>query len=488
MKEYRNATVLNYGHGMSDAAYDTVHGTHRARTGPSEVHIDGDTAVSSFVRTNRMQNTLQDEFDTVRGNKNYYVGGDFTIRVDGRFNIIAGNTDKKKSIQKEWLDATSELAAAKAAGEVKRGFEPLGQPGVKEVQSGTPAKNPLLSSKYPSTNSTSNGLKEQSNAFIADRTSETSGVNTWGKVEGDVKQESPSTEGGQFEPNDIDFEELYLQTQEKLTEIERNMPRNDIPFIADNLVFATSGPPNTRPPGRKDPIGRAERRGVKLFDEGPATEYVGVPHYEEVDNYSDIPFGNINLKAGNNLTIEVGNGGINLITGGGVKLVGGANTMIGGEQILVAGKGNVRIHGNEHVGIKSNNVDIQSSNPVTMDDINIMNSAIIGGGAYINGELFANHITGPKEWQKTDVEPTITYATPRPGMRIGTVVITSGSSAGSWPVFGDNATADSVEVNRHIHWFENIPLTLTSSNKEARQQATQLNNSGVVAASPPQDR
>lgn len=488
MREYRNATVLNYGHGMSDAAYDSIHGTHRVRTGPSEMHIDGENAVSTLVRTNRMRNTLQDEFDTVRGNKNYFIGGDFTIRVDGRFNIIAGNTDRKKSIQKEWLDATADLAAARASGEVKRGFEPLGQPDAKQEPSGNKAKNPLLASTYPSTNSTSNGLQSQGDNLVADRTAGDSGVSTWGKVEGDTKQESPSTEGGEFEANDVDFEELHQQTQTKLNEIERYMPRNDIPFIADNIVIATSGPPNNRPPGRKDPIGRAERKGIKLFENGPATDYVGVPHYEEVDNYSDIPFGNINFKAGNNFTVETGNGGINFVTGGSVKLVGGANTIVGGEQVLIAGKGNVRLQAESHIGVKAGNIDFQSSNPITMDNLNVVNALITGGGAYINGELFVNHVTAPKEWQKTDEEPEITYATARPAMIIGTVNITYGSSAGIWDVLGTGATQDSIEVNRHVHWFENLPLTLTGSNSEARGQASKLNNGGIVAASAPQDR
>jgi hypothetical protein len=482
MKEYRNATVINHGHGMSDATYDTIHGTHRARTGPSEVHIDGENAVSTFVRTTRMKNVLQDEFDTVRGDKNYYVGGDFTIRVDGRFNIIAGNTDKKKSIQKEWLDATADLAAAKASGEVKRGFQPIGQPTIQGERSGSFGTNPLLSSEFPSTNSTSNGLESQiDGSLTASRTAGDSGTKAWGKVEGDTTQDSPSTEGGTFEANEIDFENLYKQTQTKLTDIERNMPRNDIPFIADNLVFATSGPPNNRPPGRKDPIGRAERKGMKLFDDGPATEYVGVPHYEEVDNYSDIPFGSINFKAGNNFTIETGNGGINLMTGGGVKIVGGSNTMLGGEQVLIAGQGNVRIHGGSHIGFKGGNIDFQSSSPITMDNLSVMNSAMIGGGMYVNGELFVNHVTAPKEWQKTSNEPTITYATPRSGMRIGT-------TEDGKIVYGTSAAANSIEVQRHIHWFENLPLTLTGSNSEARALAAGLNNGGVVAASAPQDR
>jgi hypothetical protein len=478
---------MNHGHGMSDAAYDSVHGTHRIRTGPSEVAIDGEHAVSQFVRTNRMKHVLQDEFDTVRGNKNYYVGGDFTIRVDGRFNIIAGNTDKKREYQKAWMDATAELAAAKAAGEVKRGFEPIGQPGNTEQKSGAAARNPLLDSTYPTTNSESEGL-QGTGTVTAKRKDTSVETGAWGQAKGDTPAESPSTEGGEFEANEVDLQELRVQTQEALTEIERNMPRNEIPLIADNLIIATSGPPNTRPPGRKDPVGRSERKGVKLFEKGPATEYVGVPHYEEVDNYSDVPFGNIILKAGNNMTLEVGNGGINMVTGGNIKFVGGANTIIGGEQVIVAGKGNVRIKGKAHVSIEGDNIDFKSGGPITMDNLNVSNGVVVGGGMYVNGELFVNHITAPREWQKTNIEPEITYAKARSGMKIGQVTITGGSSSGTYDVVGTGAATDSVQVNSHIHWFENVPLTLAGSNKAARNSAASLNNGGVVAATPPTDR
>jgi|GEM_PF-5670165 len=481
-QEYRSLTVQNFGAGMSDSAVDSVHGKHRIRTGPSEIAIDGENSKSQFVRTNKMTHVLQDEFDTIRGNKNYYVGGDFTIRVDGRFNIIAGNTDKKRGYQKAWMEATADLAAAKAAGEVKRGFEPIGQAGNTEKQSGKLATNPLLDSEYPSTNSTSEGLEDKGGGITKPKRKNTkTGVGKWGQAKGDTSAESPSTQGGEFEANEVDLQELRIQTQEKLTDIERNMPRNEIPLIADNLIIATSGPPNTRPPGRKDPKGRLERKGIKVFEKGPATEYCGVPHYEEVDNYSDVPFGNIVLKAGNNITMEVGNGGINFITGGGVKLIGGANTIVGGEQVMIAGKGNVRIKGKAHVGIEGDNIDFKSSGPITMDNLNVSNGVVIGGGAYINGELFVNHITAPKEWQKTDVEPVTTYATPRSGMKIGEL-------GDGTPVYGTGAVNNSIEVSSHTHWFENVPLTLASSNSNARKAAAKLNNTGIVAATVPTDR
>jgi hypothetical protein len=478
VNEYRNATVFNYGHGMSDSAVDSVHGTHRIRTGPSEVHIDGDNAVSQFVRTNKMNHVLQDEFDTVRGDKNYYIGGDFTIRVDGRFTIIAGNTDKKQEYQHAWYEATADVAAAKAAGEVKRGFQPLGQD-IQGERSGTFATNPTLNDQYPSTNSETQGLTN-GNTPTPIRGESKVETKAWGQAKGDTSAESPSTQDGSFESNEVDLQQLRVESQEALTDIERNMPRNEIPFIADNLILGTSGPPNTRPPGRKDPIGRLERKGIKLYEGGPATEYIGVPHYEEVDNYSDVPFGNIILKAGNNFTLEVGNGGINMITGGSVKVIGGANTVIGGEQVLIAGTGNVRIKGESHVGIAGNNIDFSSPSPISMDNLNVANGLVVGGGVYINGELFINHITAPKEWQKTDVEPSITYANPVDGMIIGRDSL-GGNVTGI-------ATANSIQVNQHIHWFENLPLTLAGSNKVSRTAAMGLNNNGVVAATAPTDR
>lgn len=476
MKEYRSATVINHGNGMSDSTVDSVHGPHKISTGPSETRIDGNAAVSSFVRTSKMSQTLQDDFDTVRGSKNLYVGGDYTIRIDGRLNIIAGNTDKKAPIQQEWMDATADLAAARAAGEVKRGFIPLGYDSAAEPRSGEFASDPQLQSKYISTNSTSNGLNSDpvSGIATASRGSSSVKVGSWAK--GNSK--SPSTQGGTFDKNEVDIPALMTETQGRLTEIERNMTRNDIPLVGDNLIIATSGPPNNRPPGRVDPIGRAERKAIKINSEGPSTEYVGVPHIEEVDNYSDIPFGNINIKAGNNFTVEVGNGGVNLVTGGGIKIIGGANTIVGGEQVLVAGKGNVRINAGSFVGVKAANIDLDSPAPITMNNLAVHNGAMFGGGVYVNGELFVNHITAPKELQKTLEEPEFTYGEPVTGQII--------AYAAGIPCIAV-ATPSSIKIYKHKHWFENLPLTLGASNSDVRNAAAKLNNGGTVAATVPTD-
>jgi hypothetical protein len=478
MREFRNATVTNHGSGMSDAFIDSIHGSYRTRTGPSEVYTDGANGVSSLVRTNKQSQTLQNEFDTVRGNKDMYVGGDFTIRVDGRLNFIAGNADKKAPIQQQWMDATADLAAARAAGEVKRGFSPIGFESVVEPRAGSFAKNPTLLSKFPSVNSTSQGLEAQGTSFTSKRTAGDSGTRVWATATGDTPAKSPSTQGGKFQPNEVDMPQLMAETQKKLTPIEREMPRNDMPLIADNFVFATTGPPNSRPPGRVDPIGRAERKGIKIFEKGPGTEYVGVPHIEEVDNYSDVPFGNFVFKAGNNFTIESGNGGINIMTGGGIKMVGNSNTIIGGKQILIAGTSNVRLKGGAFLGIEAANIDFKSASPITMDNLAVANGLVVGGGAYINGELFINHITAPKELQKTLVEPEVTYGNVVAGAVIGTC---NGS-----PVYGI-ANPNTIQVNNHRHWFENLPLTLAGSNSGMRSAAAALNNGGVVGASAPTD-
>lgn len=480
MNEDQNATVTNHGSGMSDAFVESIHGSYRTSTGPSKIETDGEAVVSEFIRTNKQGQVLGDEFKTVRGNKSHYVGGDFTIRVDGQYSVIAGNPDKKFSTQQQWMNATADLAAAKAAGEVKRGFSPIGFESVKEPQVGTYAENPTLQSTYPSTNSSSSGLIAGliPGVVLPSRVPGTSGTQVWAKPVGDTSAFSPSTEGGQFEKNEVDYAQLMVETQSKLTDIEREMPRNDAPTIADNVLILTAGPPNLRPPGRVDPIGRLERKGIKIFDEGPGTEFVGVPHIEEVDNYSDVPFGNYQIKAGNNFTVEVGNGGINLMTGGGVKLMGNSNTIVGGKQILLAGSDNIRLQSGAFIGFAAANIDFKSASPITMDNLAVGNGLMVGGGAYINGELFINHITAPKEIQKTLEEPEITYGNPVAGAIIGT--------CDGVPVIGV-ATPNSIQVNKHTHFFENLPLTLTASNSRMRQSAAALNNGGVVAASAPVD-
>jgi len=105
---------------------------------------------------------------------------------------------------------------------------------------------------------------------------------------------------------------------------------------------------------------------------------------------------------------------------------------------------------------------------------------VVRGGMHIDGELSVNHITAPTEFQETEI--TKLYGKPVGAPRIGTAVVDSGSSAGSWPVYGTSADENSLIMYDHSHHFRNIPLTLTETNSQVREIAKANNETEINAA------
>jgi hypothetical protein len=111
----------------------------------------------------------------------------------------------------------------------------------------------------------------------------------------------------------------------------------------------------------------------------------------------------------------------------------------------------------------------------------VKNNLIVGGGAYIEGETYLNHITAPLEVQQT--QDTLVYgqfntSTDRT-LPIGEVFVN-----GSWFTVYALTAPDVILTPPHSHHFNNVPLRLTSSNSDMRKlaQAEDINSHGTIAA------
>ena len=96
-------------------------------------------------------------------------------------------------------------------------------------------------------------------------------------------------------------------------------------------------------------------------------------------------------------------------------------------------------------------------------NLGVNKNVVIGGGLHVEGEMFLQHVTAPREYQET--ETTIAH---------GEAVVGSGSSAGTWPV----------TIFAHSHAFANLPLTLKDTNTNVRSAAESLNNTSRKTATP----
>jgi hypothetical protein len=205
----------------------------------------------------------------------------------------------------------------------------------------------------------------------------------------------------------------------------------------------------------------------------------------------DMPGGNLDIFATSRFKVQTGAGGIAMRTTGNIDITGGlvsvagAQVTVGSKDGQVALNGSVVQIGGDAVVLKSN-----IGGQVVVDStLGVSKNVIIGGGAYVEGELFVNHITAPVEYQVTENTQIIAKGPPvningTPGVEASGWAIEGGLATGSLVVTcvagnlnstGSTATL-SINIGSllnviggvlniaqpHSHVFKNIPLSLLS--------------------------
>ena len=204
---------------------------------------------------------------------------------------------------------------------------------------------------------------------------------------------------------------------------------------------------------------------------------------------ADPPGGNYTQSIANKYNILVGSGGYSLYTTGPITTDGGIikNT---GVQVNLASREDFNIDGGTNLSIIADIISIRSrqQQQVLIDDsLGVSKNVIIGGGAYVNGETYVQHITAPDEVQYTEtnvpelisapnlatMQGYITSFPPLPFIKQGDLVkIAFFPTPPTLPPFlGNGLTANLA----HIHPFHNIPLTLLAEPIYVQEAATALN-------------
>ena len=236
----------------------------------------------------------------------------------------------------------------------------------------------------------------------------------------------------------------------------------------------------------------------------------------------DMPGGNLDIFAMNRFKVQAGTGGLSLNTTGNALLNAGGILDIAGSQVnLGSSQGQIALNGSlvtinaDVLSLKSNVPD----NQVVVDSsLGVSKNVIIGGGAYVEGELFVNHITAPVEYQVT--ENTQIYAE-GPPVNTGGI---SGKLASGWAIEGGipNGTLNVTVIDGdlsttgnqalltidpgsllgiiggilniaqpHSHVFKNIPLSLLNQKpgpNDFNKYATDtLKNNKAAGSSPRED-
>lgn len=199
---------------------------------------------------------------------------------------------------------------------------------------------------------------------------------------------------------------LISSKQKKFNEIEKDFGTggNYVENIIRNKHTIVGAAPNSTPQGVVVPKGKRVKAGIVVSPTGTRSQDGGVPIVQEVDNWSAFPCGNYNVDVGNRFSVKAGGGGVHLVSGGSASLISETVTKVGSATQTLIGGESVNITGNSNVTIEGELVNIKSNAQVVVDStLGVSGNVIVQGGIYSEGELFVNHITGPREIQQTIV-------------------------------------------------------------------------------------
>jgi hypothetical protein len=459
---------------------------------------------------NSQKLVLNDQYETVRGFKNEYVGKSLDeIILRDKFKKV-GKLDS--DLFDRWKETYAIIHENKQLFEIKRttnqnvldedGNIRLKRNSLLQTRSGDFANHPVTSNTpqltvdstqtiaaYNTTSNSSTDTPQTINSLLGSVVAKqfppvnrylAESNTTWG--EGGVGK-STSTQDGVWdkeEQKDLLKTLIELNLQE-LTEIEKELGigGSEVVHIAKHKIETIGATINDFGSIRYDGIGKMLSNEVLVDEQGVYLNKKESPLIELV-HVQDLPGGNYTLNISNRFNVLVGAGGVNFKSLGPVNLVGTV-TNIAGEQVNIATQNELNLDA-KTINISAEILRLRSKNQrqiLINDSLGVNNNLVVGGGMHVEGEMFVQHITAPKEFQVTEQSTVfgkfVVGGTCQIRINGGTVATLEFVSTGE----------NIVECYPHSHMFANIPLTLVDSNAGVRTLAKQLNSGDTrILASP----
>lgn len=496
VEAYRNKYVINQKGGslefINSDLNEKVRMTHYSG---SFKEMNNQSTVELNTK-NKQSLTLNDSYNTVRGFKNEYTGknldeiiyrdkykkvGSLNEEYFKRWKNIVGGIQEFKQLFEIKRTGDNNIKAKKPAGVTL-----LNRNSSLQKQSGTFGSYPVTdgTTTYSALQNNSNsvpasplieiGSNESAKTGAQDKSANTA---NWpsqsGKTFINGSGKSLSTQDGTWDIDDRKdkLKGLLEASLPELTAIEQELGigGSEIIQITKHKMETVGMLMNDFGSIRMDPAGKLLSNEV-LIDpdvvyvnkiESPLVEYVHV---------QDLPGGNSTLNVCNRYNVMVGAGGLNLKSYGPTNITGTV-TNVTGEQVNVASENEINIDA-KTINISAEILRLRNKRQRQIyidDNLGVNKNVIIGGGLHVEGETYLQHVTAPKEYQRTEVTQV--------GLRDGA---TFTASAPSWPSIGGTITITVVDggsdvVDSHEHWFPNLPLTLKSGNIDVRDAANDLN-------------
>lgn len=303
---------------------------------------------------------------------------------------------------------------------------------------------------------------------------------------------------------------------QELFEIEANMPQGGSKIITylNDLYVTVGGVPvgaDVAPPIRVIDCNKPQLTDISIEADGTKPTVTFTPYTEPVNN-SAVPFGTYIVTAQNQHVLMVGAGGITINTEGNYSLraAGSINIDSLHELNLHASKGNMSITGNHNILISGDSVCIETKDinkkVIINSSLGVARNVVVHGSAYIEGELYVQHLTCPQEIHDSgesgytkgqlaadtiigyvDLSMLISALAYVPGFYwsqptafpVRTFMAFEGPVVPGIPV-ASGVNKDVVDIYPHTHPYKTIASSLADSNSLIRRTAKDTFNSGVA--------
>lgn len=147
-----------------------------------------------------------------------------------------------------------------------------------------------------------------------------------------------------------------------------------------------------------------ERKIFGVTEKGSASATSTMPKYEMVDNSSDFHSGKYTIMALNSIDLEAANGGINLGTSGNISIQSdGSIISIQSPNIIQNTSEIVKLVATKELEIIAEEAYADVDELTLTGNVKIGKNLQVHGSAFVNGELYASHITSPVQMNFTEM-------------------------------------------------------------------------------------
>jgi len=497
---YKNRTIINQRGGSIDIDNSTnnekIQISHRSGSNLNFTNV----VTSELASNNKQLNVINDNYKTIGGTDSEYISKDKIERIgENSYSFKGISNDSEIELFKKWKSTFSKIANSNAKFKITRGGSSFPN-GPQTLLDGARANNPTLGQQIVTLNNKFGGYGavpirdsgtdsvveydpvQNRNAQPAVTTSigvldvnQAAGSDTGSSAPGILEfgpSVSAATEGGRWfnNPESSEIDKAIVSIQSSLNDIEKEIGNggDDISFIKRNKSETIGAIFNDYPSLRIDPKGRSQPFEVIVSQNGAFKNHDYIPIVEDIDNSSIFPCGVEDKIVGNRYSLNVGSGGINLKSTGAIEM-GGSNLKIGFQKINMSAPHGIHLHSDSVVEINSlKTISLRTNRQVYVESsLGVHRNIIVGGGSYIEGEVYLHHITAPIEIQQT--MDTTLYGKfncrSDKSLPIGEVH----DPEFGWLTVYALADDDLIANYPHSHHFPNLPLRLCESNDDVRK-------------------